>query len=153
MVESLPSKQAVAGSNPVSRSTPSLPCHKNSKSGASGFEERGMRLDGKVAIVTGGAAGIGRAICQLFADEGARVVVADIDADGGRETARSIVSAGGSALFVKTDVSREPDVARMVDAAVAEFGTVNTLWSTTRRRSCSARWNRCRTRTGNESWA
>ena len=90
-----------------------------------------MRLDGKVAIVTGGAAGIGRAICELFADEGARVVVADIDADGGAETARRINSARGaageSAIFVETDVSRESDVARLVDAAVAEFGTVNAL--------------------------
>ena len=46
-----------------------------------------MRLEDKVAIVTGGAAGIGRAICELFAQEGAKVVLGDIDADGGRETA------------------------------------------------------------------
>lgn len=86
-----------------------------------------MRLDGKVAIVTGGAAGIGRAICELFADEGASVVVADIEADGGAETARSITAAGGSAKFVETDVSRESDVERLVGATVAEYGTVNTL--------------------------
>lgn len=86
-----------------------------------------MRLDGKVAIVTGGAAGIGREICQLFAEEGASVVVADIEADGGAETARSITTAGGSAKFVETDVSRESDVERLVDATVSEYGTVNTL--------------------------
>ena len=86
-----------------------------------------MRLDGKVAIVTGGAAGIGRAICKLFADEGASIVVADIDADGAAETARSITAAGRSAKFVETDVSRESDVERLVDATVSEYGTVNTL--------------------------
>ena len=82
-----------------------------------------MRLDGKVAIVTGGAAGIGRAICKLFADEGASVVVADIEADGGAETARSITAAGGSAKFVETDVSRESDVERLVGATVTTCGS------------------------------
>ena len=86
-----------------------------------------MRLDGKVAIVTGGAAGIGRAICELFASEGARVVVADIDTDGSEATVDIIRNAGGTATFVATDVSREPEVESLVEASVAAYGGVNVL--------------------------
>ncbi len=86
-----------------------------------------MRLQDKVAIVTGGAAGIGRAICELFAQEGARVLVADIDDAGGQETVRLIKSAGGEASYVHTNVSVEGEVERMVKAAVSAYGTVNVL--------------------------
>ena len=86
-----------------------------------------MRLEGKVAIVTGGAAGIGRAICELFASEGAKIVVADIDTDGGQATVDLITSAGGTATFVTTDVSKESEVESLVEASVAAYGEVNVL--------------------------
>ena len=86
-----------------------------------------MRLKDKVAIVTGGASGIGRAICELFAEEGARVAVADIDAEGGEETVRRIESAGGESVFMKTDVSEEADVKRTVKATMESYGPVNVL--------------------------
>ena len=86
-----------------------------------------MRLDGKVAIVTGGAAGIGRAICELFASEGAKVVVADIDTDGGQETVNLVTDTGGAATFVATDVSNESQVESLVEASVAAYGDVNVL--------------------------
>ena len=86
-----------------------------------------MRLKDKLAIVTGGAAGIGRAICELFSEEGARVVIADIDRDGGHETAGLIGDAGGEALFVETDVSDEAQVASLVDATVEKYGGINVL--------------------------
>ncbi|MCY4653257.1 MAG: SDR family NAD(P)-dependent oxidoreductase, partial [Dehalococcoidia bacterium] len=86
-----------------------------------------MRLENKVAIVTGGAAGIGRAICELFADEGAKVVIGDIDSDGGRETVARIEDAGGSAKFVSTDVSQESETLRLVESAMSEYGAVNVL--------------------------
>ena len=87
-----------------------------------------MRLEDKVAIVTGGAAGIGRAICELFApQEGAKVVLGDIDADGGRETAARIKDAGGDATFVSTDVSQESQALRLVESAVSEYGAANVL--------------------------
>ncbi len=86
-----------------------------------------MRLQDKTAIVTGGANGIGRAICQLFAEEGARVAIGDIDVDGGRETEESITSAGGEATFVETDVSKEANVQALVDSAVKAYGTVDVL--------------------------
>ena len=69
-----------------------------------------MRLRDKVAVVTGGASGIGRAICKLFSSEGARVVIADINSEGGLETSDLIEANGGNALFVKTDVSQENQV-------------------------------------------
>ena len=86
-----------------------------------------MRLENKVAIVTGGAAGIGRAICELFAQEGAKVVIGDIDSGGGRETVARIEDAGGSAKFVSTDVSQESETLRLVESAVSEYGAVNVL--------------------------
>ncbi len=79
-------------------------------------------LDGKVALITGAAMGIGRASATVFAREGARVVVADIDEDGGHETVALIEAAGGTASFVRTDVSVAADVAHMVQHAVDTYG-------------------------------
>jgi NAD(P)-dependent dehydrogenase (short-subunit alcohol dehydrogenase family) len=78
-------------------------------------------LAGKVAIVTGGASGIGRAAARLMAAQGARVVVADIDARGGESTAASIYRDGGEAIFVACDVTRAEDVERLVQAAVQTY--------------------------------
>ena len=87
-----------------------------------------MRLEGKTAIVTGGGAGIGEAICKRFAREGADVVVAELEADNGEATAAAI-NAGdaGRAIFCETDTSDSASVFRMVECAVAEFGKVDIL--------------------------
>jgi NAD(P)-dependent dehydrogenase (short-subunit alcohol dehydrogenase family) len=79
-------------------------------------------LEGKVAVVTGAAMGIGRAAAQLFSREGASVVVADIDEGGGHGTVDLIEAAGGQASFVRTDVSVPGEVAAMVGHAVATYG-------------------------------
>lgn len=86
-----------------------------------------MRLAGKVAIVTGGAMGIGEATCLRFAEEGAAVVVADIQVDAGQATAQRITAAGGRALFVRTDVSNEESVRELVQTAVGAFGKIDIL--------------------------
>lgn len=85
------------------------------------------RFDGKVAIITGGGEGIGRATCELFAEQGAAVVVAERNPQTGRAVEESIRSAGGRALFVECDVSDETSVAAMVPRAVGEFGRVDIL--------------------------
>ncbi|MBI5758770.1 MAG: glucose 1-dehydrogenase [Planctomycetales bacterium] len=85
------------------------------------------RLHGKVAIVTGGAAGIGQATCQVFSDEGAAVVIADVNAKAGKATEREIAAAGGNVRFVKTDVADEASIQRMVKAVVREFGRIDIL--------------------------
>jgi len=82
-------------------------------------------LAGKVGLVTGGGMGIGRAICEAFAREGASVVVADFNAEAGEATAAAINEAGGRALFVKADVSDEVQVEAMVSVAVEHFGRLD----------------------------
>jgi NAD(P)-dependent dehydrogenase (short-subunit alcohol dehydrogenase family) len=82
-------------------------------------------FEGKVAVVTGAASGIGRASARAFAREGAAVVIADVDAEGGAATARSITSAGGEAIFVHTDVSRSSDVRAMVQTTLDAFGRLD----------------------------
>jgi len=88
-----------------------------------------MRLKGKVAIITGGGSGIGRATAELFAREGAKVVVADYNADLGEETAQAIREAGGDALFVAVDVSDSVQVQYMVQATLDAYGPVDILFN------------------------
>ena len=86
-----------------------------------------MRLAGKVSIVTGSARGIGRATAELFAREGAKVVVADVDEENGRETVRRIGQYGGEAFFLPTDVGRDEDVEHMIRVAVDRYGKIDVL--------------------------
>jgi len=88
-----------------------------------------MKLEGKVAIVTGSARSIGRAAAIMFAKEGAKVTVADIRAELAAETVRMIESAGGQAQFIPTDVSKEADVKNMVEQTVAKWGKVDILFN------------------------
>ncbi len=82
---------------------------------------------GKVAVVTGGASGIGRALCLAFARAGARVVAADLDASGLAETVAGVARAGSGAIAVRTDVSRLGDVQALAERAFSEFGAVHVL--------------------------
>src|SRR6266699_6797246 len=79
-------------------------------------------LNGKVALVTGGASGIGRATALTFAREGAKLVIADMNEDGGHQTVHMITENGGAAIFVKTDVSKAVEVQALISQAVATYG-------------------------------
>ena len=85
----------------------------------------GGTLEGKIALVTGAGSGIGRATALAFAREGAKVVVADVAAEGGKETLRLIEEAGGSGFFVEGDVSITGDVRTIVQAAVEHYGRLD----------------------------
>jgi NAD(P)-dependent dehydrogenase (short-subunit alcohol dehydrogenase family) len=84
-----------------------------------------MTFSGRVALVTGGAAGIGRATAQAFAAEGLQVVVSDLDAAGGEGTVELIRAAGGEALFVRCNVTDENDVQNLLAQAVSAYGRVD----------------------------
>jgi NAD(P)-dependent dehydrogenase (short-subunit alcohol dehydrogenase family) len=79
-------------------------------------------MDGKVAVVTGGASGIGRAAVEALAERGASVVIGDVDARAGQETVAAVRDAGGTAEFIATDVTDEAQIRAMVDLAVERFG-------------------------------
>jgi len=83
------------------------------------------KMEGKVALVTGAGAGIGRAAALAFAREGARVVVSDVVADGGEETVKQIKDARGEAIFVQIDVSKSAEVEAMVKKTVDSYGRLD----------------------------
>lgn len=88
-----------------------------------------MRLANKVAIITGSAGGMGKTAAEVFAHEGASVVVTDIAAQQGEETARAIREEGGQAIFVKADVSREEDAHKLVEETIEAFGRIDVLYN------------------------
>jgi NAD(P)-dependent dehydrogenase (short-subunit alcohol dehydrogenase family) len=88
-----------------------------------------MRLQDKVTIITGAGGGMGRVAAQLFAAQGARVVVAEYGEAAGGETVDLVEAAGGQATFVRTDVSLEDDARAMVDHALATYGRVDCLYN------------------------
>jgi len=89
----------------------------------------GGRLQGKTAIITGGAGGIGRATALLFAREGAAVTIVDLNENDGRELARVICAGGGSAIFEGADVTRDSDCQRVVERTLERFGRVHILFN------------------------
>lgn len=86
-----------------------------------------MRLEGKVAIVTGAASGMGKAIAELYAKEGASVVVSDLNFEGAVAVVAGITANGGKAIAIKTNVADLNDIQNMIDTAVNEFGTLDIL--------------------------
>lgn len=88
-----------------------------------------MKLEGKVAVITGAGSGIGRATALKFVHEGARVVVAEYNDEGGRETVRLCEEAGGTALFVHTNVAEFEQVEAAVDRAAEEYGTLDVMFN------------------------
>lgn len=86
-----------------------------------------MRLKDKVAIITGAGAGIGQAVALLFAKEGAKVVIADLDPEAGKETLEQIKKEGGSGRFIKVNVAKVNDVKKMVQEALKHCGRIDIL--------------------------
>ena len=88
-----------------------------------------MRLKDKVAIITAAGSGTGRAGALLFSQEGARVVIADIDPKGGAETVKMIKNSGGDAIFVQIDAGKVKDIRRLIDTTIDSYGAINILWN------------------------
>lgn len=88
-----------------------------------------MRFEGKVAVITGGGSGIGRATALKLAAEGAQVVVAELNEESGAATAEAIRAAGGTGLFVRTDVSDFAQVEAAVERAAAEYGRLDVMFN------------------------
>ena len=88
-----------------------------------------MRLENKVAVITGAGSGMGRVAAQLFAAQGAKVVVAEFSEAAGEETIGLVRAAGGDATFVKVDVSKEADAKAMINTAVATYGRLDCLYN------------------------
>ena len=87
------------------------------------------KLEGKVAVVTGGASGIGKASALLFAQEGAKIVIADLNEEKGQEVMEELTNSGTEALFVKTNVTSEEDVQNLFKEAAGQFGQVDVVFN------------------------
>src|SRR5919108_3600230 len=98
-------------------------------SGAGGSAKAPRRLEGKVAFITGAGLGMGREASVLFAEEGAKIVVADIDAKAASETVALVEKTGGQALAVSGDVALEADVQRMIAEGTRRFGALHVLYN------------------------
>ena len=88
-----------------------------------------MEIRGKVAVITGAGSGIGRATSMRLANDGASIVIADVDEGGGAETVKLIEKEGGRAMFVRADVTQEVDARKMIDAAVQKLGGLDILYN------------------------
>jgi NAD(P)-dependent dehydrogenase (short-subunit alcohol dehydrogenase family) len=88
-----------------------------------------MRLEGKVAVITGAGSGIGREAALIFAREGAKVVIGDVNEQGGEQTAAQIEEAGGQAIFLRTDVSRAAEVSNLVKTAEKRYGKLDVMFN------------------------
>ena len=86
-----------------------------------------MRLKDKVAIITGAARGMGAAEARIFADEGAKVVLTDIEVEDGQRVTKEITDSGGQAIFIEMDVSKNADWQRTIDATISNFGKIDIL--------------------------
>lgn len=86
-----------------------------------------MKLEGKVAVVTGAASGMGKAIAELYAKEGAKVLVTDVNLEGAEKVVEGITNNGGTAKALQVNVAKLEDIEGMVDTAVKEFGTLDIL--------------------------
>ena len=86
-----------------------------------------LKLENRVALITGAGSGIGKAAAQLFAKEGARIVVADLDRGRGEDTAKKIRAGGGQSIFVETDVTKSSLVEAAVSKTISEFGRIDIL--------------------------
>jgi len=104
------------------------------------------RLDRKVAVVTGAASGIGRGTALCLAREGAAVLAADLNSQGGEQVIGEIAAAGGRAVFQHTEVSSEPDIKALVDRALSEYGRLDIIFQQCRptRRGRPNRKGQCR---------
>lgn len=100
-----------------------------------------MKLDGKVALVFGAASGIGRACAEACAEEGAEIVVADIDEDGGGDVVSGIIGGGGEASFVPCDITDEQAVQRAVATTVEQFGALDILVTSAGDGSGGSNWH------------
>jgi NAD(P)-dependent dehydrogenase (short-subunit alcohol dehydrogenase family) len=85
------------------------------------------RLEGKVALITGAGTGIGRATARLFAREGAKIVIAEINAEAGEQVAHEITGAGGDVVAIKTDVTEPDSVQAAIDATIGQYGALHVL--------------------------
>ena len=85
------------------------------------------KLDGKVALITGVAVGIGRVEARLFAAEGATIVASDINESGGQETVSMVKESGGEAIFVPADVTKSADIKHLVETAIQKYGRIDII--------------------------
>ncbi|AZZ80002.1 SDR family NAD(P)-dependent oxidoreductase [Gordonia alkanivorans] len=88
-----------------------------------------MKLEGKVALITGAGSGLGRQSSQMFTAEGAKVAVVDIDADRAEQTVKLVEQQGGEAIAITADVSKKDEITAAVEATVAEFGKLDIAWA------------------------